>query len=319
MQIPANILYLERRHPGLLSLLAAVADYFHRPYEEFGLNVATIVEKMGVERISVSCRELEACGILPNLKISGDRQTAALWRWPLFSGILYDIVGFAPPDAINVCDWLPPPIRSEADHHDRETRLQTATAYWQRALCLTFPELYLNPFLPQDGKKELLGCDLGCGWGRASLSLRDYVNRHLVGCDYGADDLRRLTGFADRAGIAEHVSVHRGNVTRLPYADGAFDFFLVFDVFEHLSDASLHACMSEMLRCAREGTIMYAEIPLHDFCPAVTHIQDFSLERVVKLFESHQAHHRSFRLVHHLEILPSHFTFRIERRAPAAP
>ncbi len=316
IQIPANILDLERPHPGFIALLAAIADYFRCPYGEFASKVAAVIEKIGIEQISVSCRELETCGVLPDLKIIGDRQTAALWRWPLFSGILYDIVGFAPPATVNVCDWLPPPIHSESDRHDRETKFQAATAYWQRALYLTFPEIYLGPFLPSPGKEKLLGCDLGCGWGRASLSLRDYTNKHLICCDYGADDLRRLIRFAERAEIAEYISVHRGNVTRLPYAAGAIDFFLVFDVFEHLSDASLRACMSEILRCARDGAIMYAEIPLHDFCPAVTHIQDFSLERVVNLFESHEAHRRSFRMVHHLEILPGHFTFRIEQRAP---
>ncbi len=268
MQIPANILDLERRHPGLVALLVAIADYFRCPYGEFAVKVAAIIERIGMERISTSCGELEARGVLPDLKIGGDEQTAALWRWPLFSGILYDIIGFAPPAAINVRDWLPPPIRNENDCHDREARLQAASAYWQRALYLVFPEIYLDPFLPLDKKVELQGCDLGCGWGRASLSLRDYAGRHLVCCDYGADDLRRLTRFAERAGIAEHLCVHRGNVSRLPYAGDTFDFFLVFDVFEHLSDASLHACTSEILRCARDEAIMYAEIPLHDYCPA---------------------------------------------------
>jgi ubiquinone/menaquinone biosynthesis C-methylase UbiE len=177
---------------------------------------------------------------------------------------------------------------------------------------MNLPEFYLEPFLPPRGESRQVGCDLACGWGRASLTLRDYRQRHIYCCDLSQGNLDRLAELAERAGLRDKVSPRKCDVTSLPFGEEEFDFFQAFDIFEHLTDTALDQMLTEILRCARKGAILYAEIPLHAYCPPLTHIQDFSFEEVVDFLQGHSACGRRFRLLNHDSRIPDHFTYSVD-------
>ncbi len=184
-------------------------------------------------------------------------------------------------------------------------------AYLQLTLFLNFPEMYLESFLPARRTFPQAGRDLACGWGRASLTLRDYRNRHVTCCDLTQANLDRLEALAVPAGLLDKITLRRCDVTALPFDDGSFDFFLAFDIFEHLTEEALERCVDEVLRCTKVGCVLYGEIPLHAYCPAVTHIQNFSFDEIVDCVQNRSSHGRRFVLKHYIPKIASHFSFAI--------
>jgi SAM-dependent methyltransferase len=301
---------LDATHPGLKDYVAEVAAYLRLPRDHLLQGFARGLDKLGEPAARQACRDWENLGILPGVVVRDDAQVAGVWRSPLFRALLDDGLRFYPPPGTDVRAHVPPPRRTVEELLARPFPSLVELSYWQQALARNLPELYLDPFLPRG--RDLAGCDLACGWGRATLSLRGYEGHHIHCCDLSNDSLDRLQALAERAGVGGHITTHACDVTRLPFAALTFDYFLAFDIFEHLSDDALHRLVAEILRVARPGAVLYAEIPLHAHCPAVTHIQDFSLPRVLELFHSCRAGGRGYRLARHDPRLRDHFTFLID-------
>jgi SAM-dependent methyltransferase len=303
---------LEDAYPGLGQHIRDVASCFRVPLGVFRERFAEALEALGAHEASAACKEWEELGFLPRLYLTRDEQVATLWNSTLFQIFLKDVMHFYPPETLNVADHLPPPCESVREVWSRSHPRLLEDPYWKIVLFVVLPELYLEPFLPTPRNGRLLGCDLGCGWGRAVLSLRNYQHRRIYCCDMAPQNLRLLRRLASRAGVGEHILPLHSNITDLPFADDSIDFFLSFDIFEHLTNQSIEKVLQEILRCARPGAVLYAEIPLHSLCPTVTHIQDFSKERVVELFEGFPGGNRCFVLRRFDPFLPSHFSFSIE-------
>jgi methyltransferase family protein len=301
---------IERQHPGLERFVRANAagmglraDYL---LEGFRRELNTL----GLEQARVACRSWEGFGILPGLLIHSDEQVAAIWTSPLFLALL-NAVRFHPPGNTDIRLHRRPVVRSHAELADLAIPDVERSSYWQHVLWLTFPELYLEPFLPIAHDRDLVGCELACGWGRGVLSLRNYERRHIQCCDLSTSSLRVLEELAVRAAIRPHLSLVNCDIMELPFPDRSFDFFLGFDIFEHVTNTALERILQEILRCARPGAVLYAEIPLHAYCPAATHLQDFTWARVAQLFRRATRRGRRFRPLCWEECLPSHFTFAI--------
>jgi ubiquinone/menaquinone biosynthesis C-methylase UbiE len=70
------------------------------------------------------------------------------------------------------------------------------------------------------------GLDAGCGIGLQALSLAKEVGPegHVTGLDLSPELLSYARGIAAGAGLAEQVAFKAGDVRRLPFADGSFDW-----------------------------------------------------------------------------------------------
>jgi len=102
-------------------------------------------------------------------------------------------------------------------------------------------------FIPKDARTIL---DLGCGNGEAmkALSNRGIL---LCGIDISSKALEKARGSGE---------VLKGDVTRIPIRDGAFDCVLVLDVFEHVIDK--RDLMKEIHRILNDSGTAIMTIPL---------------------------------------------------------
>jgi SAM-dependent methyltransferase len=269
------------------------------------------IERVGIRQAVSACGEWERAGILPDIRCETDSQVRTMWSSPLFDIMLTDVVNYYPPASVDLRQYVPPPCSSPVEWAFRRSPVHRDAPYWQRILCAILSGLYLDPFLAAPAGRETVGCDLACGWGRACLSLPNRQGRRIYACDFGQRTLDLLSQLARNCARSENVLPTRCDVTRLPFPPDFFDFFVAFDIFEHLPTDSRESLLCEVLRCARPGAVVYAEIPLHSYCPAVTHIQDLSLERVSAIFAEAGWQRKRYSPLYHSPHVPDHFAFRV--------
>jgi len=301
---------IESDHPGLSDYVAAVQAFLQDPpLDVFRERFAVAISRVGEDTIRKACRQWEKEGILPDVTALTQEQVGALWENVIFTLLLGDCVEFYPPEHVNLADEKPVPCKQLRDLQVREAPDLSSAPYWKKVLYLNFPEFYLEPLLRAPNGRNIVGCDLACGWGRASLTLPDYTNRNIVCCDLAERNLDLLEKLARRAKLAEHVTTKRCDITSLPFPDESFDFFLAFDIFEHLNDHALEQTAHEILRCAKAGAVLYTETPLQAYCLAVTHVQDFTYHSLTSFFRNCSAHGKQFRLGMYIEFIPDQFGF----------
>jgi ubiquinone/menaquinone biosynthesis C-methylase UbiE len=91
--------------------------------------------------------------------------------------------------------------------------------------------------------------DAGCGEGFVSRHLLDHSpGLRIVGFDWNRDSVC----LACRTNPSESYLV--ADITRLPFADGAFDVAGCFEVLEHLPDP--RAALRELLRVSRRAVVL---------------------------------------------------------------
>lgn len=302
---------VEADYPELGDYLQIIAFALAFPPSLLRQRVAAGLDRIGLETALQACRKWRAAGIFPRFQVETDSQVAAIWDSPFFKVVLEDGLLFYPPATADLTREIPPPCRDLADQAARTLPSLAGDSYWQYTLYQNFPEFYLEPFLAGATAQPLNGCDLACGWGRASLTLRDYHNRHLLCCDFTPANLDRLQALASRAGLGDKITAIRCDITALPFDDQSLDFFLAFDILEHLTNEALDRCLNEILRCGKPGAVLYTEAPLFSYCPALTHLQNFSYERLVRLLQSRSAYGRRFELLLYQPEIAHHFAFAI--------
>lgn len=106
--------------------------------------------------------------------------------------------------------------------------------------------------------------DAGAGFGRHAFEAARRGAR-VVALDYAADevDVTRETfrGMVDAGEIpaGRVVGVLRGDATRLPFADAAFDRVVTSEVLEHIQDDV--AALNELVRVLRPGGMLAVTVP----------------------------------------------------------
>ena len=91
--------------------------------------------------------------------------------------------------------------------------------------------------------------DVGCGTGRLAARLaRAHPEARIVGCDFSAGMLEHA---AERLQASARVALVRGDATRLPFADGAFDAAVSTEAFHWFPDQD--AALVEPRRVLRPG------------------------------------------------------------------
>jgi SAM-dependent methyltransferase len=95
--------------------------------------------------------------------------------------------------------------------------------------------------------------DVGCGTGANGPALAE-GGRFAVGLDFSLVPLG-LQGATGRG----HAARLRGDATRLPFRDGAFDMVVALDVLEHIDDD--RAAAAELVRVLRPGGVLLVFVP----------------------------------------------------------
>lgn len=113
-----------------------------------------------------------------------------------------------------------------------DQRLQVGQRNIIQAICDFWPE----------GIRTAL--DVGCGDGKITRALAERTDVAFHGFDGSREALSRLG-----------LPATRGDVSKLPFDDRAFDLVLTTDVFEHLSDDTERAAWCEIFRVARDWVI----------------------------------------------------------------
>jgi ArsR family transcriptional regulator len=154
----------------------------------------------------------------------------------------------------------------------RAQRAEEAAAYfkanaprWERIRSLHVPEQDVENaiigLVGHDGLKNVL--DAGTGTGRMLELLAPYIKRG-IGIDVSPDMLAIARDRLMNAG-ALHCQVRRGDVYRLPFADGemdaGFDAVVFHQVLHYLDDPQ--AALREAIRVAKPG----GRILIADFAP----------------------------------------------------
>lgn len=257
-------------------------------------------------------------GWLPEPDAGRDDWVGDLWQSPLFQALMA-VLGFYPDLQADIRPHLREPVQDAQEFAGRRQQFlaeyesgrvaRGESLYWQNVLGYQAPELYLHPFLPVEG--NLQGCDLACGWGRIALGLRDYSRIRLVGCDLARPSLRRLRRLARQLGLEDCVQGKRCDIFQLPFPQDSLDFYLAFDIFEHLAIPSLVRLLYDLLERARLGAILYTEIPLQAYCPALSHLRNWDVAGVVEAFQGTSWAGKTWKLRQHFSAAPEHFSFEV--------
>ena len=279
-----------------------------------------LLERLPPGQLAHELREWKRLALVPSPDPKDQELVGVLWQSPLFQ-VLMDAIGFFPPDDIDIRPFMAPlyaNVQEMAEAREQLVRKCTRGAvargdlpYWQVVLKMQAPHLYLEPFLPSGA--ELQGSDLACGWGRICLTLSDYRKRHIHACDLAQSSLHSLEKLAVRRQLPGTIETHRVDILNLPFPDHFFDFYLAFDIFEHLVDDVLSRCIREMLRCGKVGAPLYTETPLLAYCPPLTHLQNWTKEELCGAFEKEMVDGKRWRLKFWDALIPDHLTFVIEQ------
>jgi SAM-dependent methyltransferase len=95
--------------------------------------------------------------------------------------------------------------------------------------------------------------DVGCGPGTDTVPLAEIVGPRgaVAGVDHDAEMLAAADRRAAEAGVAAHVTHHRADANRLPFADASFDAVRCERLLLHL--ARPEGALAEMVRVTRPG------------------------------------------------------------------
>lgn len=289
------------------------------PWDTFpvvGQRCAANMENVSAQQLEAELAEWRRQGLLPEPDPLRDDWVGFLWQSWLFQQLI-GVFGFYPEADADFRDAVPPPVKSQlefarrrvsyASEYDSGRIARGEGLYWRSVLHYQAPELYLLPFLPSDS--SLRGVDVACGWGRIALALRNYDRLRVHACDLSQSSLDILTRWSQQVKLQTRVLPTRVSVFELPYAENSIDFLTAFDIFEHLTISSLTALLSELLRVARVGAPLYAEIPLLCFSPELSHLQHWTPQAINDTFREVVAHGKRWEVAHHDRRTPEHFTF----------
>ncbi|MBN9418683.1 hypothetical protein ABS71_04570 [bacterium SCN 62-11] len=280
---------------------------------------SALLEAFPDELIRHELSEWKRLRLVPSPDPKDQELVGVLWQSPLFISLM-DAIGFFPPEDVDLRPHMAPLYASIDEFGEARNQLirkcergymtRPDFPYWRMALRVQAPHLYLEPFLGQG--EELQGCDLACGWGRICLTLSEYKHRRIHACDLADSSLVTLRKLAEQRELPGTIETHRVDILNLPFQDNFFDFYLAFDIFEHLVDDVLARCLREMLRCGKVGAPLYTETPLLCFCPALTHLQNWSESELTRAFEQECVDGKRWKRRLWNEQVPDHFTFVIE-------
>jgi ubiquinone/menaquinone biosynthesis C-methylase UbiE len=119
-----------------------------------------------------------------------------------------------------------------------------------------YDQLALLPFLDRAGVRgpELTVLDLGCGTGAVTLHL---ASRGITvqAVDHSPEMIEVAKDKAERAGLAERIAFHVGDIRDLPFESSRFDGVTCQRVLHHVSDPA--TVLAEVDRVLKPGGFFY--------------------------------------------------------------
>jgi 2-polyprenyl-3-methyl-5-hydroxy-6-metoxy-1,4-benzoquinol methylase len=119
-----------------------------------------------------------------------------------------------------------------------------------------YDRLALLPFLDRAGVRgpEFTVLDLGCGTGAVALHL---ASRRITveAVDHSPGMIEVARDKAERAGLAERITFHVGDIHDLPFDSGRFDGVTCQRVLHHISDPA--TVLAEVDRVLKPGGFFY--------------------------------------------------------------
>jgi SAM-dependent methyltransferase len=103
--------------------------------------------------------------------------------------------------------------------------------------------------------------DAGCGAGRHLCEAFRSRGVHVVGVDLKWEDLEKTRSLLClmRETCDGHWLVTQGDVTRLPFRDGAFDAVICSEVLEHIPES--RKAIEELVRVLKPGRPLAVSVP----------------------------------------------------------
>lgn len=132
------------------------------------------------------------------------------------------------------------------DTDDYIQRLLVANPLREPVLCAVIQALQL-PLASR-------GLDAGCGIGLQALLLAQAVGPggHITGLDIAPELLAYGATLARQTGLAHQITLREGDVSRLPFADGSFDWAWSADCIGYPA-GDLPGLLQELMRVVRPG------------------------------------------------------------------
>ena len=147
-------------------------------------------------------------------------------------------------------------VKEFYNHYDEDGRLLRKSRKPEYLLTMEYIEKYLF-----DGAKVL---EIGAGTGRYSITLAD------MGYDVTAVELvpHNIAIMKKKVKAEHQIRIIEGNAVDLPFLpDETFDLVLLLGPMYHLfTDEEKHAAISEAIRVAKPGGVIYAAYINNDTC-----------------------------------------------------
>jgi SAM-dependent methyltransferase len=99
--------------------------------------------------------------------------------------------------------------------------------------------------------------ELGCGGGQGSVGTAELGAEPVVGVDFSGEQLRHARRLRDLYGVDARFL--QGDVTSLPFADGAFEVASSEAVYQMVAD--IESAFREARRVLREGGVFVLSVP----------------------------------------------------------
>lgn len=102
------------------------------------------------------------------------------------------------------------------------------------------------------------GVDAGCGIGLPTLLLAETVGPtgHVTGVDQSAQFLKHARALAEEANLADRISYRQGDVNRLPFDGGSFDWACSIDCAGYYRGGNPVGSIKELARVVKPGGLV---------------------------------------------------------------
>jgi len=120
-------------------------------------------------------------------------------------------------------------------------------------------EEYPIPVFPAALQRGMRVLDVGCNWGRWSLSAAR-AGAEVTGIDPSLGAVAAMRRVARQLGLSVNGVV--GDARYLPFPDDTFDVAYSYSVLQHFSKDDARAAFAEMARVLRPGGMLLVQMPL---------------------------------------------------------
>jgi len=318
---------LDIRFPGFLEFYSRLLGYYFaacpRKHPQVAARMAEALDALE-EQGERALQEFARGGIFADGALSSREQVELFWKSPLMA-LFEAAIGYTPPPGTDLSLHLPKPVggfmelvrrRQEVAQRVVDGALARGELpYWQACLTNCAPELYLLPYLPERG--SLVGLDLGCGWGRGTLSLPELNRLQVHAFDVNENQLSVMRSLARNL----HWQGLRTKASAEPIGADDFADFGVSTAFLHLlEEAQLTETLRALLRLLKRRSPLYLEVPTRS-SEGVTMVTQFSGQELIDRLHSVECNDKIFQLVEHDPRIPDLFTFGVldKHELPAEP